>query len=196
MAQPGLRLRHLVFRGPHREAAGLEFGPGLNVLYGASEAGKSFGVQAIDFMLGGRPPLRDLPERAGYDRIYLGVETLAGEQFTLSRSVEGGAFIAFEGSHQNEPPEGVAKTELADQHNEKNVSNLSMYLLSRCALDGKRVRRNKYGETYSLSFRHLARLLIVDETEIIAQRSPLSDGNLVADTPNFATFKLLLTGRG
>lgn len=194
MAPPGLRLRHLVFQGPHRKAAGLEFGPGLNVLYGASEAGKSFAIEAIDFMLGGKPPLRDLPERAGYDRIYLGVETLAGEQFTLSRSVEGGAFLAFEGLHQNEPPDGVAKVELADQHNEKHVANLSMYLLKRCALDGKRVRRNKYGETNSLSFRNLARLLIVNETEVITQRSPLSDGNPTADTPNFATFKLLLTG--
>ena len=36
--------------------------------------------------------------------------------------------------------------------------------------------------------------MIVNETEIISQRSPLSDGNPTADTPNFATFKLLLTG--
>jgi hypothetical protein len=194
MAQPGLRLRHLFFQGPNRPAAGIEFGAGLNVLYGASEVGKSFTIDAIDFMLGGKPPLRDLPERVGYDRIYLGVETLAGEQFTLSRSVEGGAFLAYEGLHQSEPPQGTAKVELADQHNERNDANLSMYLLKRCALDGKRVRRNKYGETNSLSFRNLARLLVVDETEIIARRSPLSDGNPTADTSNFATFKLLLTG--
>jgi hypothetical protein len=194
MARPGLRLRHLFFQGPHRPAAGMEFGAGLNVLYGASEVGKSFTIDAIDFMLGGKPPLRDLPERVGYDRIYLGVETLAGEEFTLSRRVEGGAFLAFEGLHQNEPPQGTAQVELADQHNERNDTNLSAYLLKRCALDGKRVRRNKYGETNSLSFRNLARLLVVDETEIIARRSPLSDGNPTADTPNFATFKLLLTG--
>ena len=115
MSHPGLRLRHLVFHGPHRSAAGLEFGAGLNVLYGASEVGKSFTIDAIDFMLGGKPPLRDLPERVGYDRIYLGVETLGGEQFTLSRSVEGGAFLAFEGLHQSEPPEGTAKVELAER---------------------------------------------------------------------------------
>ena len=36
--------------------------------------------------------------------------------------------------------------------------------------------------------------MIVTETEITDQRSPLSDGNPTADTPNFATFKLLLTG--
>nr|MBA3897540.1 AAA family ATPase [Sphingomonadaceae bacterium] len=194
MPKPGLRLRHIVFHGPNRPPAALEFGPGLNVIYGASECGKSFVVEAIDFMLGGKQQLRDIPERIGYDRILLGLETLAGEQFTLLRSVDGGAFRAFPGLHLQPPAEGVEAVELADQHSEKNYANLSMYLLQRCAMDGKRVRKNKQGETNSLSFRNLARLLIVDETEIIAQRSPLSDGNPTADTPNFATFKLLLTG--
>ena len=174
--------------------ATLEFGPGLNLIYGASECGKSFVVEAIDFMLGGKPPLRDIPERNGYDRIFLGLETLGGEQFTLLRSVEGGAFRAFPGLHLLPPAEGVEAVELADQHNEKNFNNLSMYLLRRCGLDGRRVRKNRQGDTNSLSFRNLARLLIVDETEIIAQRSPLTDGNPTSDTPNFATFKLLLTG--
>ena len=194
MAQPGLRLRHIVFHGPNRSTAELQFGPGLNVVYGASEAGKSFVVEAIDFMLGGRLPLRDLPERVGYDRVLLGLETLTGEQFTLLRSADGGAFRSYPGLHVEPPGEDAAATELADQHNEKNANNLSMFLLQRCGLDGKRVRKNKQGETYSLSFRYLARLLIVNETEIMDQRSPLSDGNPTTDTPNFATFKLLLTG--
>jgi predicted nuclease with TOPRIM domain len=194
MPLPGMRLRHIVFQGPNRPPAALEFGPGLNVIYGASESGKSFVVEAIDFMLGGKQALRDIPERIGYDRIVLGLETLAGEQFTLLRSVDGGAFRVFPGLHLQTPAEGVEAAELADQHSEKNYGNLSMFLLQRCAMDGKRVRKNKQGNTNSLSFRNLARLLIVDETEIIAQRSPLSDGNPTADTPNFATFKLLLTG--
>jgi septal ring factor EnvC (AmiA/AmiB activator) len=193
MPQPGLRLRHIVFHGPNRAPAALEFGPGLNVIYGASGCGKSFVVEAIDFMLGGKQQW-DIPERVGYDRALLGLETLAGEQFTLSRSVAGGAFRAYFGLHFQPPAEGVEAIELADQHSEKNYTNLSMYLLQRCAMDRKRVRKNKQGETNSLSFRNLARLLIVDENEIIAQRSPLSDGNPTADTPNFATFKLLLTG--
>jgi hypothetical protein len=73
MEQPGLRLRHIVFHGPGRLPASLLFGPGLNVIYGASEVGKSFVVEAIDFMLGGKPPLRDIPERVGYDRVLLGL---------------------------------------------------------------------------------------------------------------------------
>lgn len=195
MNTPGLRLRHLSFHGPDRVPASVSFGPGLNVVYGASETGKSFLVEAIDFMLGGKPPLRGIEQRDGYDKILLGVETMGGEQFTLQRSTEGGAFRMFPGLHIAPATDAIDGTrELADQHSEKSANNLSSFLLERCGLAGKRVRRNKQGDTNSLSFRNLARLLIVTETEITEQRSPLSDGNPTADTPNFATFKLMLTG--
>jgi AAA domain-containing protein len=190
----GLRLRHLSFHGPNRRPASVEFGPGLNVIYGASDTGKSFIVEAIDFMLGGRPPIREIRERIGYDRILLAMETLAGESFTVQRSVDGGAFRAYTGLHSEPPGEQVESKDLSDQHSDRNPDNLSSYLLERCGLAGKRVRRNKAGQTNSLSFRHLARLVIVNETEIIEPRSPLRDGNPINDTPNFATFKLLLTG--
>ena len=164
------------------------------MIYGASDTGKSFIVEAIDFMLGGRTPLRDIPERVGYDRILLVIETIQGDAFTLVRSVDGGHFRMFKGLHL-EPPEFEADAkDLADQHSDRSSDNLSAFLLGQCQLSGKRVRRNKSGDTNSLSFRNLARLMIVTETEITAQRSPLSDGNPTADTANFATFKLLLTG--
>src|SRR5579871_1058249 len=194
MTTPGFRIRHLSFHGPNRAPASIEFGPGLNLIYGASDTGKSFVVEAIDFMLGGQTPLRDIPERVGYDRLLLGIETLENEPLTLSRSADGGHFRLYAGLHFEPPPSSAEGRELADQHSDRATDNLSSFLLERCGLQGKRVRRNKRGDTFSLSFRNLARLVIVTETEITAQRSPLMDGNPTADTPNFATFKLLLTG--
>ena len=41
----GIRLRHLVFTGPKVEPAALEFQDGLNILYGASNTGKSFATE-------------------------------------------------------------------------------------------------------------------------------------------------------
>jgi hypothetical protein len=189
----GLRLRHLSFHGPAREFATIPFGPGLNVIHGASNTGKSFIVDAIDFMLGGKGPLRDIPERVGYDQILLAMETLDCHQFTLARSTEGGAFRLYEGLYSDTLPEGDG-TVLADIHSERNDENLSSYLLAKLDLAHKRVRRNKRNETNSLSFRNLARLVIINEEEIIQQRSPLSDGNYTADTTNTSVFKLLLTG--
>ena len=47
----GLQIRHLSFLGPQKPVAAVHFGPGFNVLYGASDTGKSFVADAIDFML-------------------------------------------------------------------------------------------------------------------------------------------------
>src|ERR1700730_18885154 len=137
----GLRMRHLSFLGPNRAPAKVQFGPGFNVLYGASDTGKSFIVDTIDFMLGGKGPLRDIPERVGYDRILLAMESLDGRKFTLQRSTSGGAFKVFDGLFSNTAPTGDG-AELADQHNDRREDNLSMYLLSIVGLSGKRLRRN------------------------------------------------------
>ena len=89
MSAAGLRLRHLTFSGPNLEPAFISFEAGLNVIYGASNTGKSFIVDTIDFMLGGKGPLRDIPERVGYDRVLLAMETLDGQEFTIRRSTSG-----------------------------------------------------------------------------------------------------------
>jgi hypothetical protein len=191
---PGFRLRSLGFFGPQKPPATVIFGPGLNVIYGASNTGKSFIVEAIDFMLGGKPPLRDIPERVGYDLILLGIENLDGKSFTLWRSMDGGGFRLYEDSHQSPPAADIPYKQLDEKHSDRNDANLSSFLLDLCGLRGKRVRKNSRNETNSLSFRNIARLMIVNETEITQQRSPLVDGNPNANTPNLATFKLLLTG--
>lgn len=60
-----LFLKRLAFLGPNRPPASITLAPGLNVICGASETGKSFIVESIDFMLGGGDPPRDIPEKAG-----------------------------------------------------------------------------------------------------------------------------------
>lgn len=90
----------------------MTFGTGLNVIYGASNTGKSFIVEAIDFMLGGKPPLRDIPERVGYDLVLLGLETLDGKSFTLWRSIDGGGFRLYEDLHQTPPTNEIPYTQL------------------------------------------------------------------------------------
>lgn len=189
----GLRLKSLAFHGPSRAPAVIGFGPGLNVIFGASNTGKSFIVDTIDFMLGGKGPLRDIPEREGYDQILLALETLTGDTFTVIRSAGGGAFRLHEGLFSESLPTGEGNI-LAEAHNDRKDDNLSAHLLAKLDLGHKRIRRNRAGETNSLSFRNIARLLIINEEEIIQQRSPLSDGNVIADTPNTSVFKLLLTG--
>ena len=89
-------LKHLAYFGPERKPAALAFSPGLNVICGASETGKSFVVESIDFMLGQQNPVRDIPEREGYDRARLVIESAGWPPLTLDRSIEGGHFRAYE----------------------------------------------------------------------------------------------------
>jgi len=191
----GFQIRALSFHGANKEPAVVTFGPGLNVIHGASNTGKSFVVESIDFMLGGKGPLTDIPERVGYDRVLLAIENVStGKEYTLLRSHEGGAFKLFEGIYDQKLPLAEEGITLAEAHSDKNANNLSAWLLKKLDMAQSRIRKNKNNETISLSFRNLARLSIVNEEEIIQKRSPLADGNYTADTANFSAFKYLLTG--
>src|SRR5262245_20370123 len=99
-----LQIRHLSFLGPNRPAATVHCEPGFNVVYGASDTGKSFILDSIDYMLGGSP-LRDFPKREGYDRVLLGLASTSSESFTLQRSTAGGGFLKVEGLHETDFPQ-------------------------------------------------------------------------------------------
>jgi uncharacterized coiled-coil DUF342 family protein len=193
MTKPALTLRHLCLTGPDKRLANVSFGHGLNVIYGASETGKSFIVEALDFMLGASTELRDIPERVGYDRIFLGIEDGDGESFTLERSASGGQFRWYEGLHL-EAPEGVEPKSLAAKHNPTRPDNVSTFLLDKIGLAGKRVRRNASGDTNNLSFRNLAHLCLIAEGDIQKRGSTIETGQFITRTLELAVFKLLLTG--
>lgn len=189
----GFQLRYLAYFGPDRRPASLSFAPGLNVICGASETGKSFIVETIDFMLGQENPVRDIPERDGYDRIRMLVESPGWPPLTLDRSVEGGHFRAFDEALTDGAPSVEART-LRWRHAATRQDTLSFALLERTGLSDKVLRRNAAGQTRSLSFRDLARLCVVTEEEIQRRGSPLLSGQYTTATPEYATFKLLLTG--
>lgn len=188
-----ITIRHLAFTGPKKQDASVRFRRGLNVLYGASETGKSFVFEAVDFMLGGSGPLRDIRQRAGYDRILLGLQFSDDSTITLVRGVAGGDFLMYEGLHET-VPDGVEGKELAAKHSSKSKDNLSSFLLDRIGLANKLVRRNAQGVKQNLSFRTLSHLCLVDEIAIQDRRSPVESGVVTSRTADFSTFKLLLTG--
>lgn len=189
----GLLLRYLAFFGSGKRPADLSFSPGLNVICGASETGKSFIVESIDFMLGQEKPARDIPERDGLDRVRLVIESAGRPPLTLDRSVEGGNFLAYEEMLTDGSPQTEAKT-LRWKHSAARRDTLSYALLERTGLTTSVLRRNAAGKTRSLSFRDMARLCVVTEAEIQGRGSPLLSGQYTTATGEYAAFKLLLTG--
>jgi hypothetical protein len=193
MSWSPLQLRKIVLRGPARDEASLAFESGLNVICGASETGKSFLVEVLDYMLGGTESLRDLPECVGYDRGALTFETSDGVFFTIERSLDGGNFRLFQGPDVT-VRQGESEMVLGAKHAHDREDTLSGWLLARTNLGAKRIRKNTRGDTQSLSFRNLARLVIVQEDEITKSESPFLSGQYVSRTSEFSALKLLLTG--
>lgn len=188
-----LLIRHLAFLGPKRPPASISFEAGLNVICGASETGKSFIVDTIDFMLGGGDTPRDVSERAGYDRVRLLVECKGWPPLGLERSIEGGNFSAYEEALFDEAPKTKPRV-LREKHSAARTDTLSHALLERLDLEEMLLRKNKAGATRTLSFRDLARLAVVNEQEIQRRASPFLSGQFVQSTPEYAAFKLLVTG--
>jgi hypothetical protein len=71
---------------------------------------------------------------------------------------------------------------------------VSRFLLGLTGLDGKRVRKNIHGGTDSFNFRDLVKLVVIDEEEVIGERSPYLSGQTVSKTKEQSVFRLLLTG--
>ncbi len=188
-----LKIRNLYFLGPEKLPVSLEFRNGVNVICGASDTGKSFIVEALDFLLGGATPLRDIPERVGYDRALIGIETAKQELFTFERSVKGGNYRRYGGLIENNNLREKG-TDLKAKHEHNQNDNLSGWLLSNIDLLGRRIQKNQSGKTRSLGFRGLARLTIVQENEIIKRESPFLTGQYTTETSERSVLKLLLTG--
>lgn len=188
-----LTIKNLAFIGPRKDPALVDFESGLNVVCGASDTGKSFLIEAIDFMLGGSAELRDITERIGYDRARLSIETKESEDYTFEKSTEGGNFSIYNGILRGEiRKEGANK--LKALHGHGKTDNVSGWLLDKINLFEKLVRKNKQGTTRGLSFRDIARLIVVTESEIIRQTSPFLSGQVINKTVEYSVLKLLLTG--
>jgi hypothetical protein len=194
MAFKPLQLRFIRFLGPEKEPTDYKFTSGLNILWGASDTGKTFLALAIDFMLGAGS-LKHIPERDGYDRVLLGVTTADGRDHTLQRSLDGGSFRRFEGLLTDPPNDKKASSVLSAAHTTKNYNNLSHWLLQQIGLDKKDILWSaKKGEVRSLGFRALAHLCVVPYPKITQAISPLYHGQYQDETREYGVFKLLLTG--
>jgi hypothetical protein len=191
----GISLRFIRFRGPKKPDAEFKFTPGLNVLWGASDTGKTFLVEAIDFMLGAGDLLKDIPERKGYDSIELGLTTPTAKDYTLVRAMQGGDFFRYDGLLNGVKPDSNTGVKLARSHSSSNDKNLSRWLLQQIGLDQREILYSvQSGQRKSLGFRGLAHLCLITAQDISKATSPLEAGQVIDKTREYGIFKLLLTG--
>ena len=187
-----MKLLHLTAVGPNVVPASLSFAPRLTVIYGASETGKTYIIEALDFMFGAQE-LRQVPEDAGYQRMLLGMEFDDGEVVTLSRNLRGGRIEVFDGDLRT-PPTSAAERTLLSQHKRDNPENISHFLLDRLGIAGSQLRKNQRNSLLSMSFRHIAHLVLVDEERMQTKFSVIESGIPTSRTTERSAFKLVLQG--
>jgi len=172
--------------------AEVTFRDGLNVVAGASDTGKSYLLDLIDFVFGASKPPRRINAAQGYERVVLRLRDRAtGDSYEIERSLAGGDLrirpLRADG-------QVLAERVAAARHDANDPNALSAFLLKLSGFAPSRVRKNKKGDTQSLSFRNLAFLCLVDEARIIEERPPQLSGNPIELTPEGDVFRLLVTG--
>lgn len=186
-------IRHLCFTGLVKDHALIQFEQGLNLVYGASNTGKSAIVDGIDFMLGRERELKELPEHEGYDTVVLGVEFSDHSEFSIFRGISGGNFDFYEGLHLARPT-GIECKTVKSGVATKKYDSFSDMLLKRVGLLDKKLKSNAKNETKNLTIRKLLQLFLVSEVDIQKVGSPFISGYRTEKTYDESRFRLLLTG--
>jgi hypothetical protein len=188
---PRFILRRLVFTGPGKDICNITFAEGLNVVWGASNTGKSFIVKALDYMFGSGSTLPGINQRRGFDNCWLELDLPTRGRVTLRRGLAGGGFdlhaTGFETAVDGGPSEQLGAKHAAE-------GSLSGLLLSELGVVGKKIAKNQDGEKDPFTFRHFATYVLTEETPMLAEASPIKIAAQSAETFDKNVLKFLLTG--
>lgn len=191
----GFTIAEIRFRGDNVDDAVVRFAPGLSVVAGPSNTGKSLIRSAINFVFGSGEPMKDVKEAASYRRILVEIRTSAGSPITFERAWNGGDIRQYE-SAANDITPSTPSSDLAAKHSADNDENVSAFLLGLSGLAGTKLLKAKTkGVTRSLSFRDLVEFLLVSEERIITERSPIHTESFTDWTTESSLFRVLLTGK-
>ncbi len=189
----GFKINKIIMFGLNKKEVYLEFDLGLNVISGASDTGKTFIFQALDYMFGGNIKPKEIEEAQGYDEIYLEIEDFEENIYTLKRNITDGKMFLYQCRY--ELKDTVATINIKEEHNKFDEKNISTFLLNLCGSKYKNVVKNLDGKTKSFSYRDFVRITALNEEKIISEKSiVLGSAGKVVYTSNKNAFKTIITG--
>lgn len=190
----GFIFKELRLTGLNKVPAKVLFARGLNVIAGPTDTGKTYIFQCLNYMLGSKDLPKEINQAKGYTAIFLEIEVIGTGIFTLESDFKRGAFKLYNGSIDF-INKGEELQSLSRRHNPENDNNLSSYLLTINNILGKKIKTNAKGSTRSISYRDLVPYLLVDETKITTEKSPIVDeDHYTTGTTEESVFKFIITG--
>lgn len=175
------------------KVAKLEFKKGLNIITGASNTGKSYVIKCIDYLFGAENPPKDINESKNYSFLLLELE-YNSKPFTIKRYLRGDSsqvIYLYECTIKN-----IEKSEYKELGiNAKTKESISSYMLELMNYSDKKIlSKIRTNKTKQLSLREIIDFVIVNETNIISEESPIFSDNYEV-TSKKSIFNFLLTNK-
>jgi len=192
----GFYIKKLKIVGDNKEDADVVFEKGLNVIHGPSNTGKSYIFQCIDYALGASK-IKKISESNGYSKLYMEIRDIDDNTpITILRFLNSNEIFYYFCSIDkidNKQPFGKLKS----KHDPENNDNISKFLLNQIGItENKYLIKNKDGKKVTLSFRAIAHLSIISETDIISEeKSPVLETQSTQQTYSKSVFRYLLTNK-
>ncbi len=172
-------------KGDKKKPAIVTLEKGLNVISGASDTGKSYICQCVQFILGAEKAPKSIDEAKGYSSLEITFEESDGGSFILKRELKNNADLTL--------VENDVTKILKPRHQGKE--NLSSYFLGKIGIGNQVLVSGTQSLNHSsLTLRILEKLFLVDEARIITDDSPLGRGQNTERTLESSLLKTLLTG--
>lgn len=191
---PGFTIAEVRFRGKGVEDVVVTFAPGLSVIAGPSNTGKSLVRAAINFVFGSSDPMKTFKEGAAYQTILVELRTGEGTPLTFERAWQGGDIKQYRVA-ANDVAANTQSTLLSARHSAENQDNISVVLLALAGFTNIKLRKNQAGNLRNLSFRDFVEYVLISEERIITELSPIHTGNPIDRTFESSLFRALLTGK-
>lgn len=188
-----MQLRKILVRGPEVPDAAINFDAGANVVAGASDAGKSYLLHCLDYILGGKEMRKRIRESEPYAEVFAEFIGTGGKTVSLRRQLSGGELEAFD-----TPIDGIDGPGVPVVSSRKGLSkatDVTAVLFPLAGIPEAMLRKNGRGEVQRLTIRTLRPVFLVDEIAVIDERSPVTGAPGFDDTAQRRMLSFMLSGK-
>lgn len=189
----GLLLKNLILHG-HRKDYRVKFHPGINIIYGDADTGKSSILRLVYYLLGGKQIKLDeeISSSVKYAVLEIAINgipyCISRDIFNPSRDID--VYCCKHTEIQNSFPEKYKASITKGNDNNKSLSEFLLEALELPAVRLKQAPTKDSSETARLSFLDLFKFMYLDQDDV-GSAHMLNIGNHVLETKNKEVFKYI-----